>query len=139
VRTALVALLALVAAGCTSGKGRQAQSNPVATASYLDLGRYVCAPQSHQVACERGVTRGTGYAYVLETHCGILGAYFDGRLWVAAPPLSDGSGNPPRGWGNPFQRGTMRLTSPDQAEFRAGRLRATFAPAPAGYRFGPCE
>lgn len=33
-------------------------------------------------------------------------------------PLSDGQGNPPTGWGNPYQQGTMTLISPAEAVFR---------------------
>jgi hypothetical protein len=33
-------------------------------------------------------------------------------------PLTDGAGNPPSGWGNPYQDGTMTLLSPSTAVFR---------------------
>ena len=54
----------------------------------------------------------------LYTHCGIdnfkaYGKYF-ARIGGA---LSDGSGNPPDGWGNPIQRGTLTLSG-DTAVFR---------------------
>lgn len=99
----------------------------------------LCAPQVHRVPCAAGVKIGVEYRYTLWTHCGIRDVYLDGRLWVATPPLSDGSGNPPRGWGNPWQRGTIRLLARARAEFRggAGPL-ARFAPAPKSYRLGIC-
>lgn len=57
-------------------------------------------------------------AFDLYTHCGIndltaYGKYFKhvGGL------LSDGSGNPPDGWGNPYQRGTLSVSG-DIAVFR---------------------
>jgi hypothetical protein len=30
-----------------------------------------------------------------------------GVFWRATRPLSDGNGNPPPGWGNPFQEGRL--------------------------------
>jgi hypothetical protein len=63
-----------------------------------------------------GVTRGPsaiagarGRPYQLYTHCGIAWARIDGTFWRATKPASDGAGNPPRGWGNPFQNGTLTL------------------------------
>jgi hypothetical protein len=56
--------------------------------------------------------------FVLTTHCGIDEAKFQDRYYEAVHPLSDGSGNPPDGWGNPAQSGTMRAVSPTEAEFR---------------------
>jgi hypothetical protein len=41
-----------------------------------------------------------------------------GRWFEADRPLSDGSGNPPPGWGNPVQPGTIRMLSASVAEFR---------------------
>lgn len=57
--------------------------------------------------------------FTLRTHCGVLSAWVDGRLWLADPPLSDGSGNPPPGWGFNETRGTWRELGQSQAEFRA--------------------
>jgi len=56
-------------------------------------------------------------AYSLYTHCGIREANVDGRWYVADTPLSDGSGNPPAGWGNPYQDGTITFLSPTRVEF----------------------
>jgi hypothetical protein len=64
------------------------------------------------------VVVGQEYSHELYTHCGILETRFAGRYWVTSPELHDGSHNPPAGWGNPFQRGTMRLLSRTKAEFR---------------------
>ncbi len=70
--------------------------------------------------------------YDLDTHCGIYQASIHGHWYLAAPPLSDGQGNPPAGWGNPDQRGTMILVSPAEAIFtdQAGH-RVVFRAAPA--------
>jgi hypothetical protein len=55
--------------------------------------------------------------YSLHTHCGIDWTRIDGRWYRASPPLSDGSGNPPSGWGNPDQQGTIQMISSTEAEF----------------------
>ena len=54
--------------------------------------------------------------YSLYTHCGIDWARINGRWYQASPPLSDGSGNPPAGWGNPDQQGTIQVISSTEAE-----------------------
>jgi hypothetical protein len=73
---------------------------------------------------------GQPYWHMLFTHCGIVGTRFAGRDWVAEPVLGDGNGNPPTGWGGPFQPGVMTLTRQDHAEFesRDGKLHAAFLP-----------
>jgi hypothetical protein len=56
--------------------------------------------------------------YRLYTHCGIDEARIGNRYFEAVHPLSNGHGNPPAGWGNPFQQGTMTLLSTSEAVFR---------------------
>ena len=73
--------------------------------------------------------------YDLYTHCGIDYARVANRYYAATPPLSDGSGNPPPGWGNPYQQGTVTVVSPATVIFtdKAGH-RVVFtlvAPGPA--------
>lgn len=63
-------------------------------------------------------TVGSAQPYRLYTHCGIDEARIGSRYFEAVHPLSDGQGNPPAGWGNPFQQGTMMLLSPSRAVFR---------------------
>ena len=63
-------------------------------------------------------TAGSARPYLLYTHCGIDEARVGNRYYEAVHPLSDGHGDPPAGWGNPYQRGTMTLLSPDEAVFR---------------------
>ncbi|MFB6955854.1 hypothetical protein ACFCYB_02185 [Streptomyces sp. NPDC056309] len=53
----------------------------------------------------------------LYTHCGIDEALIGSTYFEAETPLSDGSGNPPAGWGNPTQHGTMTLKSEREAVF----------------------
>ncbi|MFC4148998.1 hypothetical protein ACFO0M_22310 [Micromonospora mangrovi] len=55
--------------------------------------------------------------FTLYTHCGVNEVSIEGRWYDAVAPLSDGNGNPPPDWDHLFQEGTMRLTSPTEAEF----------------------
>lgn len=82
---------------------------------------------------------GVGYAHILYTHCGVESALFDGRLWLVQPPLNNGFGSPPPGWGNPTTAGIMRLLAQDEAVFRQGSLVARFIPAPPGYQRKDCD
>lgn len=75
--------------------------------------RPIAAPttpaQSHQVQT---------VAFDLYTHCGINDLVTYGRYFKhVGGSLSDGSGNPPDGWGNPYQRGTLSVSG-DIAVFR---------------------
>ena len=56
--------------------------------------------------------------YSLYTHCGIKEALVDGTYFAADTPLSDGNGNPPAGWDNPYQQGNITLLSPSVAVFQ---------------------
>jgi hypothetical protein len=67
-----------------------------------------------------------GRPYQLYTHCGIEWTKIDGTFWRAEHPLSDGSGNPPAGWDNPFQNGTLVLVTPTSARFNSPAGRVTF-------------
>lgn len=55
--------------------------------------------------------------YSLYTHCGVEWAQIDNVWWQANTPLSDGNGNPPAGWGNPFQQGTLTFIDRSTAKF----------------------
>ena len=74
-------------------------------------------------ACGHSASRttrsGAGRPYRLYTHCGIEWARIDGTFWRAKQPLSDGSGNPPAGWGNPFQDGSLVILDPTTARFES--------------------
>jgi hypothetical protein len=96
--TVLTALLAFAVAGCASSARTQASpGHPGSPAT---------------AAADASVS------YTLYTHCGIRFAKIGGRWFEADRPLSDGSGNPPPGWGNPSQPGTIRMLSASVAEFR---------------------
>ena len=84
---------------------------------------------------------GKKYSYELHTHCGVRAAVFDqGRWWQANPPLDDGYGNPPPGWGNPFTSGVMVLVRDDMAVFTAqsGQV-VEFVPWPPGLNREICN
>lgn len=72
-----------------------------------------------------------GIPYELYTHCGIHELVHQGQWYVReAGVLSDGNGNPPRGWGNPMQSGWI-VVEGDTVTFvdRAGH-REVFALRP---------
>jgi hypothetical protein len=74
---------------------------------------------------------GQAVPFRLLTHCGVRYADFDGRRFYADPPLDDGNGNPPVGWANPYDEGTMKLIDDYMAVFtdQAGN-RAAFSTHP---------
>lgn len=94
---AAVSLTALITAGCASAGG----STPQITAP----------PAAAKTTAPKAVP------YDLYTHCGIEYARVGNRYYETTPPLSDGSGNPPPGWGNPDQPGTLTFVSATKAVF----------------------
>ena len=62
---------------------------------------------------------GVSYRFQLPTHCGVEYAFFDDRWWNASTQLYENQArmDPPPGWGNPTEFGTMRLLSQDEAQF----------------------
>lgn len=63
-----------------------------------------------------GVEVGETYDYVLYTHCGVEWAPIDG-VWWQTDPLDDGNANPPSGWGNPHDAGTLTVDGDDTASY----------------------
>ena len=54
-----------------------------------------------------------GVPFTLYTHCGIHELSFGGRWYErVGGPLDDGNGNPPHGWDNPEQQGTLTGSGP---------------------------
>ncbi len=79
-----------------------------------------------------------GRPLTLYTHCGVWSTEVDGRLWLADPPLHDGSHNPLPGWDVNDTQGIWRELGGGEAEFRAdsGEIaRFVLAPAPAGFPY----
>ena len=86
-----------------------------------------------------GVEIGTGYPYTLYVHCGVRDARFDGRLWMADPMLSNGSGNPPPDWAPADSVGIMELVNDNMAVFTAESGRTIlFIPWPLDVEWWPC-
>ena len=63
---------------------------------------------------------GRSVRYNLYTHCGVSEARLGNQYYVAVHPLSDGAGNPPAGWENPYDAGTMTQVSATEAVFTDG-------------------
>lgn len=61
---------------------------------------------------------GATLPYDLLTHCGVREALIDNNYYLASPVLDDGNGNPPTGWGNPYDRGAMTIHTDGTADFR---------------------
>jgi hypothetical protein len=118
---------------------RAAQSFPVpmlaagATAMAVAMAMACGGPPP---AGDGGVARveaGHTVSYRLFTHCGVRSANVNGTTFFAQPPLDDGSGNPPAGWGNPYDDGSLTLVDEHDVVFRdpAGHT-ARFTDRPAG-------
>ncbi|MDH6439423.1 hypothetical protein M2158_007964 [Streptomyces sp. SAI-144] len=79
-----------------------------------------CATSGEDGTADRSASHGQEIPFDLYTHCGIDEARIGSTYFEAEVPLSDGSGNPPDGWDNPTQRGTMTLKSETEAVFTDG-------------------
>jgi type V secretory pathway adhesin AidA len=95
----------------------------VAAAAVTAAGLTACASttagSSGTVATPNAALTASAVAYSLYTHCGIDEANIAGHWYEADSPLFDSSGgNPPNGWDNPYQQGTIRMLSDTAAEFR---------------------
>ena len=66
-----------------------------------------------------GAVVGRDYDYVLLAHCGVQWTRIDG-VWWETDLLDDGSGNPPEGWGNPYDAGVLTLLGENTAEYSGG-------------------
>lgn len=83
----------------------------------------VCACSSASNPVSHGSTSQAGFAgrqYSLYTHCGVREARIGNTYYAADHPLDDGRGNPPSGWGNPYQEGSITMPTPSTALFRDG-------------------
>lgn len=66
-----------------------------------------------------GIEVGETYDYVMYVHCGVRWARIDGVWWEAAP-LDDGNGNPPDGWGNPYDAGNLTVVDENTVAYTGG-------------------
>ncbi|MFD4175539.1 hypothetical protein [Streptomyces anulatus] len=76
-----------------------------------------CAKTGESTEAVRATPSVRTIPFVLHTHCGINEARIGSTYFEAETPLTDGSGNPPEGWGNPAQHGTMTFKSETEAVF----------------------
>jgi len=58
----------------------------------------------------------SGVWTALDTRCGVLSVTIDGQLWIADPPLGDGSAPP--GWGEEQEWGRFTPGAKGRAMFR---------------------
>ena len=101
-------LVTACASGASSFAGRGGQQTGPTTAGATGGSAPPAAPSA---------AAAKSMPYDLYTHCGIDEARINGRFYEAVTPLSDGNSNPPPGWGNPYQHGTMTLAAPSEAVF----------------------
>jgi hypothetical protein len=105
-----------------------------------DLPSKSCSPSDAEPPCGPGAEIGKPYDYQVYTHCGIIWAYFNGRYWKANPVLDDGNRNPPPGWDNPYDNGSMTLLDDTTARFTSRNgLTAHFQPLPVEVQSFPGE
>ena len=77
-----------------------------------------CGQQGSAPVTARPSETSKTMAFDLYTHCGINGLKVNDRYFQhVGGSLDDGSGNPPKGWGNPYQLGTLTVSG-DLAVFR---------------------
>jgi hypothetical protein len=62
---------------------------------------------------------GVTYQVAVNSHCGLRAVEFDGSRWAISGELDDGSMNPPPGFGNPVDHGTITLTGPETAIYHS--------------------
>jgi hypothetical protein len=122
-RTLAIVVIAAACIGCTNSETEAPRA------------KHDSAPAPGAAAAPPGkAVLGRAYGFQLFVHCGVLGTRFDGRNWDADPPLTDGSGNPPPGWDENTEEGTMTLVAADRAVFRSasGDKIAAFVPRRPG-------
>lgn len=126
------ALLALVSlAACGSSTSEATEVTPVITTVVTgdtEVPHQVVAKDSIPetvVSTTPTVATATPVPFQMFTHCGVRGAMIDGIWWQATPELSDGNGNPPDGWVNGNQAGTLEYLDDSTAIFRSSDLTLT--------------
>ena len=112
----ILLLVALVIEGRSAGVRDLPPASGAPAAQPLGNGQFRFFPRSTHVGL------GVRYRFMLYTHCGLdnpVAVDFDGSFWDETGPMpaSDGNGNPPPGFGNPFDKGVMTLISPVSARY----------------------
>jgi hypothetical protein len=118
---AVVALAVVLVAAIideVASSGVRSMPPAVSTAAPQDLGngQFRFFPHSGRASV------GVPYRFRLYTHCGLdwpLAMDVDGSFWDLKGPASDVSGNPPTGFGNPYDLGTVTLISPTLAQYKS--------------------
>ena len=110
-RVVACAAAGLLATACASS------ANSSACRAGQETGRTAAGATGGSAPPSSSASAANSMPYDLYTHCGIDEARINGRFYEAAKPLSDGNSNPPPGWGNPYQHGTMTLAWPSEAVF----------------------
>ena len=101
-------LCVLFIAGCSSGHATAPPKRSTTPASTERRLRHT--PRREPTLVER-------VPFTVFTHCGIDVISLGDAWYAATPPLNDGEGNPPPGWGNPTDTGELALYSDGSARF----------------------
>lgn len=74
---------------------------------------------------------GEAVRFFIYTHCGVESLRVDGRWWRAVETLPGGGepGEPPDGWGDPYQEGELTLNSKDSITFETKGEEVDFVPS----------
>jgi hypothetical protein len=124
--TALLLLLALLGWLGLGGIGVGGSSETMTESAGV-----LCEPVSNVEPCTSAEV-GIGYPVVVQGHCEIEWAYFDGRYWVPA------SGRPAPSGGMDVVPGMMLMNAEDEVSFQGDSGEVVFVPAAAGYAPPPC-
>lgn len=108
-----------------TARGRRVLSVAAASVLMLVAGA-ASAPAAHR-----------GAPFSLYTHCGISGLSLGTVYYLADHPLDDGNGNPPDGWGNPYQPGWITTPTAGTAVFTDGAGHSASFHLTAGGAAGP--
>jgi hypothetical protein len=105
-----------------------------------ESGSAAAAGAADDLALPSAPELGVAYVVDLYTHCGVYGIDVDGVWFAADSPLVEEGVRPPSGWGDPYQRGTVTLTSADAAVFAddAGHV-VPLRAAEESARPAPCD
>ncbi len=114
--------LAFVVAACSGGSDVVDGPAQGGIDTGPPYGNMVDSPAQEDILDEppygAGVVVGETYDYVMYVHCGVRWTRIDGVWWKTAP-LGDGV-NPPDGWGNPYDAGTLTVIDETTAEYTGG-------------------